>query len=108
MKKRILLVSVLSIILIVVIVIMINSKQKYTVEVTIVDDQSPDRILTVYNKEHQKIEVRKIELMDGTLLCNGYNTTVHFGDIENETEVKIILEDKTEVIAKIVKEEVKE
>ena len=86
---------------------MLNSKINYTIKVSLVDDHSPDRVLTVYNDKNEKIDVKKIVYLDGTLLCNGYNTTVHFGDIENEEEFKIILKDNTEAKARIIKEEVK-
>ena len=87
--------------------LILGNSVKYTIKVDLIDDYSPDRILTVYNEKNEKIEVMKIEYLDGTLLCNGYNTTVHFGDIEGEKEFKVILKDKTEVKAKIVEEEVK-
>lgn len=108
MKKKLVIIgSVLVVLITVVILLMLLSKTKYTIKVSMVDDQSPDRILTVYDENNKKIEVKRIEYLDGTLLCYGYNTTVHFGDIENEKELKVILKDKTEVKAKIVKEEVK-
>ncbi len=75
--------------------------------VSMVDDRSPDRILTVYKNDTEKVEVNRIEYLDGTLLCNGYNLTVHFGDIEKEEKLKIIFKDKSSAEAKIVKEEVK-
>ena len=83
-----------------------NNKSNYLIKVSVVDDYSPDRILTVYENE-KKIDVKKIQYLDGTFLCSGYNTTVHFGDIENEKELKIVLKDNKVEIAKIVKEEVK-
>ena len=75
--------------------------------VSMVDDRSPDRILTVYKNKTEKVDVNRIEYLDGTLLCNGYNLTVHFGDIEKEEKLKIIFKDKSSAEAKIVKEEVK-
>ena len=108
MKKKIWIISgVLITIVVIILLILLLGKTKYTVKVSPVDDRSPDRILTVYNSNGEKIKVKKIEYLDGTLLCNGYNTTVHFGDIENEKELKIILEDRSEYTATIVEEGVK-
>ena len=107
MKKKLVIVGtvVITIAIIALLVLFLN-KTKYIVKVSIVDDQSPDRILTVYENT-EKIEVKRIELSDGTLLCNGYNTTVHFGDVEKEKELRVVLNDNSIVTAKIVIEEVK-
>ena len=108
MKKKLMIVGtvVITIAIIVLLVLFLN-KTKYIVRVSIVDDQSPDRILTVYKNDTEKIEVKRIELTDGTVLCNGYNTTVHFGDIEKEKDLRVILKDNSVVMAKIIIEEVK-
>ena len=107
MKKKILIISSILTILIISLVVYMICKPKYTIMVSMVDDRSPDRILTVYKNDTEKIEVNRIEYLDGTLLCNGYNLTVHFGDIEKEEKLKIIFKDKSSAEAKIVKEEVK-
>ena len=103
MKKKLLIIgSVVLAIIIIVIVLLLSNKVKYTIKVDLIDDYSPDRVLTVYNDKNEKVEVNKIEYLDGTLLCYGYNTAVHFGDIKDEKVLKVILKDKTEVKAKIV------
>lgn len=90
------------------IVLIINEKKEiYYIKINRVDDYSPDRILEVYNDKNEKMKVKRIEYLDGTLLCNGYNTTVHFGEIEGEKELKILLEDNRKVTAQIKEEEVK-
>lgn len=108
MKKKVLLITggLITIVVAILLIVLLN-QPKYTITVSRVDDQSPDRILTVYNDKNEKVEVKRIEYLDGTLLCNGYNTAVHFGDIEGITKVKVILKDRSEVIARIIKEEVK-
>ncbi len=107
MKKKLLIItSIVTLIVASIILIIFLNQTKYTIKVSKVDDQSPDRILTVY-KEEEKIEVKRIELLDGRLLCSGFNTTVHFGNIEGISKLKVILNDNKEVIAKIVIEEVK-
>jgi len=108
MKKKLLIISGIVIVIIaIIILILLLNKPKYTIVVSIVDDRSPDRVLTVYNNKGEKVEVKRIESLTGTLLCNGFNTTVHFGDIENQERLKVILKDKSEVIARVIKEEVK-
>ena len=108
MKKKILIIIGAIVLLVAIVLFFIfHDTAKYTIKVSLIDDYSPDRILTVYNEKKEKIEVNRIEYLDGTLLCQGYNTTVHFGDIESEKELKVILKDKTAVKAKIIKDEVK-
>ncbi len=108
MKKKILIgVASLIAVLAIVLVVLCLNKTNYHIEVSMVDDYSPDLILTVYNDKNEKIEVKRIEYTDGTLLCNGYNTTVHFGDIKDETKLKIVLKDNKKATAKIVEKEVK-
>ena len=108
MKKKLLIAGGIFVVVIaIVLFVILSGGPKYTITVSLVDDQSPDRILTVYDENEKKVEVKRIEYLDGTLLCYGYNTTVHYGDIENQKELKVILRDKTAVLAKVVKEEVK-
>ena len=108
MKKIVLIVICLLVTLIItMLTVKLLNKPTYVIKVSLVDDRSPDRILTVYNEKNEKIEVKRIELLDGTVLCNGFNTTVHYGNIENQDKLKVILQDKSEVIAKIIIEEVK-
>ena len=106
MKKVLLVIGGLLIVIAIFFLLKGSSDIKYTIKVNLVDDHSPDRILMVY-KNDEKIDVKRIEYMDGVLLCNGYNTAVHFGDIQNIEELKVILIDNSEVVAKIVDEEVK-
>ena len=112
MKKKILIVVSIIILLLVIILLVLNINKKslnkinYRIEVSLVDDYSPDRILTIYNNENEKVEVKRIEYLDGTLLCNGYNTVVHFGDIEDEKEFILVLKDDSKEKAKIVEKEV--
>ena len=104
-KKWLLVIGALIVIIIIVLLILLMNKPKYTIKVSSVDDRSPDRILTVY-KNNEEIEFKRIELMDGTILCNSVNKSVYFGNIKDVKELKVILKDKSEVIAQIVKEEV--
>ena len=106
-KKVIILSSIIVTLVLIIILVVLLTKTKYTIVVSRVDSQSPDRILTVYKSKNEKVDVKKIEYLDGKLLCYGYNTAVHFGDIENVKELKVILKDGSEIIAKIIEEEVK-
>ncbi len=107
MKKNILIIIGIIIVAITGLLIIFLNRTTYYIKVNKVDDYSPDRILEVYNNKNEKVEVKRIEYLDGTLLCNGYNMAVHFGDIERENEFIIILNDNSNVKAKIIKEEVK-
>ena len=108
MKKKIwIIASILVVVIVAVLLIFLVSKPKYTVTVSVIDERSPDRLLTVYKNKTEKVEVLKISAMDGTVLCKGNNTTVYYGDVEKEEKLKVTLKDKSEVIAKVIKEEVK-
>ena len=74
----------------------------YTVKVSLVDEKSPDRKLTVY-KDDKEIEYKEIRKMSGTLLCEADNSSVYFGEIKNESNLKIVLNNDKEVVAKVVK-----
>lgn len=107
MRKKIIIVSCICIILLsLALYIAFSNKFKYVIKVSLIDDNSPDRVLTVYDNNNEKIDVKRIEYIDGKLLCNGYNTTVYYGDIKDETTLKIVLKDDTEAKAKVINEEV--
>ncbi len=110
MKKKYLIILFIIIVVLLVIGIMIFAKKdnnistSYMVKINLVDEKSPDRTLTVYDSD-KEIEYREIRYIDNILLCKSYNPTVYYGDVETENELKIILNDGTEVIAKVVKGE---
>lgn len=108
MKKKILIVLgvVVSISIITCLILSINNKVTYRVEVSLVDDKSPDRYLTVYNNKNEKIEVRGIEFLDGVKLCDGYNLKAYYGDIEDVKELRLVLMDNQKVVAQVVEKEV--
>ena len=72
----------------------------YTVKITKVDEYSPDRVLSVY-KDGTKISFKTIKYTDGTELCSGNNPTVSATDIEGETAFKVVLNDNTEINARV-------
>lgn len=76
-----------------------NWRQKtYTIKATKADAYSPDVKLSIYENGTQ-ITVKSIKYSDGTLLCNGTNTTVGAIDIEGETNFIVVLNGGTEVRA---------
>lgn len=52
------------------------TQKTYTIRISIIDEYSPDRVLTVYENGSQ-ISVRSINYLDGTQLCSGSNMTVN-------------------------------
>ena len=107
MKKKVFLIlGVVVVIIITVLLVIILNKTNYIIKVSVIDDKSPDRILTVYNNKNEEVEFKKIELLDGTLLCNGVNPAVYYGNIKDLKELRVVFKDKSKVIAKIVEEEV--
>jgi hypothetical protein len=108
MKKKLLIIGgVVLLIVIIIILIVLLKKPSYTIRVSIVDDRSPDRILTVYNNKDEKVEVKRIEFLNGVLLCEGYNLVAYYGEILNVDELNVVLNDGSVVKARIIKEEVK-
>ena len=96
----------LSIIIVIVIIgiIILNNSSSYKIEVSKVDKDSPARILKVF-KNNKEIKFKEIRYKDDVFLCRDTNPTVFWGDIEDETELKVYLNDKDYVIAKIYKGE---
>lgn len=76
------------------------TQKDYTITVTKADAYSPDAILKVYENGTQ-ISVKAIKYTDGTLLCNGINTTVASLDIEGENNFIVVLTGGTEVTATV-------
>ena len=107
MKKKYLIIGGILIIIIAIILIILLNKTTYVIKVSMVDDKSPDRILTVYNNKDEKVEFKKIELLNGTYLCDEINSSVYYGNLKNINELQVILKDDSKVIAQVIKEEVK-
>lgn len=71
----------------------------YTIKVSIVDEYSPARILSVY-EDRSKISFKQINYSDGTKLCSS-NGNVNKSDIEGESKLQVVLNDGTKVTATI-------
>lgn len=105
--KKIAIVSILIvfiIILAVFVIINILRKDNYIIRVSMVDKNSPDVVLTVYNND-MAVDVEAIYYINGVLICNGNNLTTNKFNIQNDKEMKVVLKNKREVIAKVVMEE---
>ena len=107
MKKKYLIIGGILLIIITTILIILLNKTTYEIRVSIVDDKSPDRILTVYNNKDEKVEFKRIELLNGTFLCDEINSSVYYGNLKNINELQVILKDDSKVVEKLIKEEVK-
>ncbi len=105
MKKYLIIGITLTILLTVGIVLFANKDfGTYIVKANLVDAKSPDRLLKVY-KDDQEIDYREIRKMSGTLLCESDNASVYYGEIKKEKELKIVLNNGKEVVAKIMEGE---
>lgn len=76
------------------------AQKTYTIRISIIDEYSPDRVLTVYENGSQ-ISVRSINYLDGTQLCSGSNMTVNKNDIVGESSFIVVLNGGTQVTATI-------
>lgn len=71
----------------------------YTVKVSVVDEYSPARILSVY-EDGSKISFKQINYTDGLKLCSS-NGNVNKSDIEGVSKLQVVLSDGTKVTATI-------
>lgn len=71
----------------------------YTVKVSIIDQYSPDRVLTVYEDGNQ-INVSSVKY-GNTILCSGNNLVVNMYEIDGISSVTVILNGGTSVTASI-------
>ena len=100
-KGKLILTIIVSILTLISIIIIFNSKKyEYTIKGYLVDDKSPDRILKVY-KEGKEVEFLEIRYKDDVLLCTSKVPAVYYGDIKDVKELKVILKNEKEVVAKI-------
>ena len=97
-KKSLILASLLIIMLV---IFLTSQKSIYTIHVEKIDDFSPDRKLIVYKNE-QKVNFIEIQSMHGIFLCSGNNPTVSYSEVISEKELIVKINDKKQVIAKIV------
>ena len=74
--------------------------KNYTFTVSLVDDQSPDRIITVY-EEGTKINFAAI-IVNGTEICTGANPTVNKYQIQGKTSITVRLTSGKTVTATLV------
>lgn len=71
----------------------------YTIKVSIVDEHSPARILSVY-EDGSKVSFKQINYTDGIKLCSS-NGNVNKSDIEGCSKLQVVLSDGTKVTATI-------
>jgi uncharacterized repeat protein (TIGR02543 family) len=72
--------------------------KNYTFKVSLVDDYSPDRVITVY-ADGKEISFKYIKI-DGVTLCSGKNPTVNKSEIDGITSITVVLNDDRSVTAK--------
>lgn len=104
-KKKILLIGfIVTSLLIFVIIYFLGNKYDLSIKIDLVDDKSPDRILTVLN-DGKKFKYDHIEYTDGILLCDYNNPTVSYVDLVGESELIVVLKNNKRIKVKL---EVKE
>jgi len=101
MKKKLLFILIFVIVLIIILILLVFHRNNYTINVEQIDNFSPDRKLIVY-KNDKIIEFKEIQYTDGTYLCSGTNPTVSYSEIVGVKELIIKIDEKEQVVAKIV------
>lgn len=106
MKKNyiILFATIVLIVFVILLIFLNHSQDNYYIKVKAVDKNSPDVSLTVYEND-KEIEVDAIYYKNDILLCSGNNLTTNKFNIKNNDQMKIVLKNKKETIAKVVMEE---
>ena len=96
-------ISITLILLIVLFMVLFKSDNSvYKITVNKIDDQSPARILKVY-KDDEEISFKEIRFKDDVVLCTNINPSVFYGEVLDEDELKVMINDNEYVIAKIDK-----
>ena len=106
-KKIILIVSVIFLLIIgpiTFIVISDKTDNSYKIKLEKIDDNSPDRKLILY-QNNKEVEFKKIEYLDGTILCKKNNPTIFFGDLDGIKKVIVTLKDDKKIKIKVIMEE---
>lgn len=101
MKKKIILILLSIFVLILSYIILVWHKDNYIISIEKIDNFSPDRKLIVYKNE-KEIEFKELQYTDGTYLCSKKNPTVSYSEIIGITELIVKLDEKRQIVAKIV------
>lgn len=101
MKKKTILILLSVFVLILLFIMLLSRKETYTINIEQIDNFSPDRKLIVY-KNDRKIKFKELQYIDGTYLCSGKNPTVSYSEIIGVTELIIKIDEKKQIVAKIV------
>jgi len=101
MKKKTILIPLSVFVLILLFIMLLSRKDTYTINIEQIDNFSPDRKLIVY-KNDKKINFKELQYTDGTYLCSGKNPTVSYSEIIGVTELIIKIDEKKQIVAKIV------
>lgn len=100
--KKIVAIALVIIVVLLFVILKLSNKQQYTITVEKIDDQSPSRILKVF-EGNKEVSFKEIRYKDDVFLCRSTNPTVFYGDILDEEELKVVLNENDYVIAKIDK-----
>ena len=76
------------------------TQKQYVIEVSRIDNFSPDRKLLV-KEEGKQIDVNFIKFSNGALLANGNNLIVSYAEIASQQSLIVVLQDGSEVTAGI-------
>ena len=104
MKKKIVIYLLISILILTSgVFIVFKMKNNYVVEIEMVDNKSPDRVLKVL-KNDKEIEFDSIYYLDDIYICSSENPTVGKTAIKNIDKLKIKLKNGKTVVA-VIKED---
>ena len=101
MKNKKILLLLFGVGLLLIFVILAFRKDTYIIKVELIDKFSPDRRLIVYQND-KEIEFEELQYTDGVYLCSGNNPTVSYSEIIGVTELIIKIDEKKQIVAKIV------
>lgn len=105
--KRLLIIIPIVVIFVGLILILIfnfSGNNNYIVKVDIIDEKSPDRVLTVY-KDNEKIEFDSMYYLDDVFICDSESPNVAKSALKNVKQIKVKLKNGRILKAKVEKEE---
>ena len=78
------------------------NQKSYTIKISAVDDQSPARVLSVYEDGVEiTSKVKEIKYTNGTYLCSGSNPNINWNVVKGQTSFIIVLSDGTQMTARV-------
>ena len=78
---------------------LISTSTSYKIIATKLEENSPDLVLKVYDKNNVEIDYKSISYLDGIILCESKNPTINKFDVKDNEKLIVMLENGEQVKA---------